>query len=589
MNRLVLPPAAPSSISPPGLRTLLTLTLVLGCLTACRPQPPHVDRITPGEPTDRQLVEAQDRTDSWMHYSRNYAAWRFFPGDQINRENVKGLTRTWTRRFTHNPAGFETTPIIYDGIMYLTLAQSQVLALDAETGEVLWTYDPMAHFEVETPDDERYLTGTVHTVNRGLAISGDKLYLGAADARVICLSRIDGTELWDRRIADKRAGYMISSAPLVVGDKVISGVSGTEFGIRGFLIALDKETGHLVWKFNTIPEPGTPGSETWEGDSWKYGGGSTWLTGSYDPELNLLYWGSATAAPDFYPEARPGDNLFTNCILALNPDNGELVWYFQTTPHDMFDWDAVSELILIDEPGPEGPRRLLYQTNRNGYLYSLDRETGEFNFAAPYIPVNWAYLNDEGIPTMKPEVRSYEQSLICPTVVGGTNWPPAAYSPLTHLIYVPVIERCMISKPVSPAPVYRRGQLYVGFGGRNPVPEPAEGFVKALDPRTGEIRWSFDTGSGNWSGLLATGGGLVFGGAHDGMFRAFHDETGEVLWETRMNGQVFGPPISFELSGRQYVGVPTSNFGPIARQMSGDPNMRHFNLWSTRYTVFSLE
>ncbi len=515
--------------------------------------------------THEILENTQDRLDLWVHNGRDYSGSRFSTDTQINRDNVGRLQMIWKHKVKGNMSGLETSAIVYDDRIYITDGQ-QLIRLDPATGEPVWTWTSTSK---KGP-------------NRGAAVLDGRIYVSTWDAHLVCLDADTGVLLWERIVGDSRAGYGLSAAPLVVKDKVIVGIAGAELGIRGFIDAYDAKTGKRIWRFWVVPAPGEPGSETWKGNSFLHGGGSAWLTGTYDPELDLLYWATGNPGPDYDGDVRKGDNLYTNSIVALNPDTGELVWYFQNTPHDLFDWDGVSEPILIDEilDGSGSATKAIVQANRNGYVYVLDRTNGKFISATPFTKVNWANLDANGKPVIKPEIANATERHVFPGIVGGTNWPPKAYSPRTHMIYIPNIVRGGTYYPKTAE--YRRGQFYLGGFYMNDD-TPAEGSIEAMDVRTGETKWSFDTHGPNWGGLLATAGGLVFGGAFDGNLRAFNDETGEVLWEFQTGTGVFAPPTTFRIGGKQFIGL-ASGFGMMGDGSSGrDKQPTSFN-----YYLFGL-
>lgn len=509
--------------------------------------------------SNEMLLDAQDRPDVWVHYARNYAGWRYFPGDKINRDNVKRLTPKWAHQTAVLGGGFEVSAVLFDGKMYITTPNSHLICVDARTGKQIWRYDH------EMPDGVNLCCGPV---NRGVAVHGNRVYWVSLDARLMCFDADTGLQLWDREVDDYRDSYSLTVAPMVIRDMVIVGIAGAEYGVRGFIDAYNVRTGERLWRFYTIPGPDDPGGDTWEGNSWMNGGGSAWVTGTYDPELNLLYWGIGNPSPDFNGEVRKGDNLYTNCVIALNPDTGELAWHFQMMPHDIFDWDGVSEPILIDEVIDGKEVKALVQANRNGYVYALDRTNGEFLYASPYSKVNWAIIGEDGVPRIDPKVLAQEGEIyVCPGIFGGKNWQPASYSPDTHMMYIPDMERCSYYTTFDIT--FRRGLPYYGGWVRMDDERPAKGYIKAMDVRTGEIKWTFDTDVPNWAGTLATGGGLVFGGAPDGHLRAFNDETGEVLWEFQTGSGIFAPPTSYEIDGKQYIGV-ASGWGQPA-ELEGFP------------------
>ena len=417
----------------------------------------------------------------------------------------------------------------------------------------------------------------------GVASLGGRVESPTVDGRLLGFGADAGLMLWDRMVADYRESYSMTAAPLIVKDKVIVGIAGGEYGIRGFIDAYDVDTGERVWRFYTIPGEGEPGNETWAGDSWKSGGASTWVTGTYDPELNLIYWGVGNPGPDFNGDVRLGDNLYSDSVVALDAGTGKLAWYFQSTPHDVFDWDAVSEPIIVDEEFEGKKVKAIIHVNRNGFVYALDRTNGELIFARPYTEVNWADYDERGKPTLKAELtRSEGRKHVSPGLFGGKNWPPAAYSPDTHFVYIPDMVRP--STFMSMEVTFRRGLPY--YGGTmefDPIAD-AKGYVKAMDVRSGEIKWSFETPGGpNWAGLLSTGAGIVFGGAPDGYLRAFDAETGEVLWKYQTGSGTFAPPTSFELDGQQYIGL-AAGWG-----QTGGPSGIRRTSEGARYFLFELK
>lgn len=496
--------------------------------------------------TQKDLLNAQDQTDQWVTYGRNYGAWRHIPLDFINKSNLHRLVPKWIFQTGISGGGFEVSAISYNGKLYITTANSHLFCVDARTGELIWRYDhPL-------PPGVNLCCGPV---NRGVAILGKRIYYTTLDARLLCFEADTGLMLWDRKVADYRESYSLTVAPLVVKNNILVGIAGGEYGIRGFIDAYDADTGEKAWRFYTIPGEGEPGNETWEGDSWKSGGAPAWVTGTYDPDLNLVYWGIGNPGPDFNGDVRMGDNLYSDSVVALDADTGEIQWHFQSTPHDVFDWDATSEPILVEEEINGETVKAIIHVNRNGYVYALDRTNGELLYARAYTEVTWAEFDERGKPTLKaPLARSGGIKHVSPGLFGGKNWPPAAYSPDSHLVFIPDMVRPTTFLAMEV--VFRRGLPFYGgvpmFGDN----DAAKGFVKAVDVRTGELKWSFETPGGpNWAGLLSTGAGIVFGGAPDGYLRAFDAETGEVLWKYQTGSGVFAPPTSFELDGKQYIGL----------------------------------
>ncbi len=534
-------------------RTML-LGLVVGGLVA-----PHQ---LLAQVSYEQILSAADEPDNWLTYNGTYASQRYSRLDQITASNVDDLELKW---MLQNQAfgAWQSNPIVVDGIMYVTERPNDVMAVDAVTGRVFWMY--------------RYTNAPNATVccganNRGVAVLDDKVFMGTLDAHLIALDAINGQPLWKVEVGDVNLAYSITMAPLVVKDKVIVGVGGGEFGIRGYIAAYDADTGEEAWRFYTIPGPGEPGHETWEGDDWEHGGAPVWITGSYDPELNLTYWGVGNPGPDWNADQRPGDNLYSDTVVALDADTGELKWHFQFTPNDGYDYDSVQVPVLVDMDWNGVPRNLMLWANRNGYFYVLDRVTGEFLLGEPFVKVNWSSgLDDTGRPMPTPQP---EGSPTWPGNQGGTNWYPPSYSPRTGLFYFAAWEdyATIYRKEVSE---YEPGRPYLGGGFRVLAPAPGaptigigrsspinnwtdevgHGAVIAMDPLTGEPRWKFDQFDVSDSGMLTTASDLLFTGGREGYFYAIDARSGELLWKASLGGQIVMAPITFMVDGQQYVSV----------------------------------
>ena len=499
-----------------------------------------------GQVSYERIRRAETEPGNWLTYSGNYQGHRYSPLAQINTTNVAKLKPTWVYQ-VRDPGKVETTPLVVDGVLYITEKPHVVTALDGRTGRPLWTY------RRTTPPDVRACCGTP---NRGLAILDDTLYLGTFDAKLVALDLHTGKPRWETTVADYKLGYSITLAPLAVKDKIIIGIAGGEFGIRGFLDAYDAKTGKRAWRFWTVPEPGEFGNDTWAGDSWKTGGAPTWVTGAYDPDLNLLYWGTGNPAPDWNGDDRAGDNLYSNCLLALDADTGKLKWYFQFTPHDVHDWDANQTPVLMDGAVNGRNRMLVVTANRNGFYYVLDRETGEYLCAEPFIKQTWAKgLDTKGRPMRLPNTApSPEGTLVYPGIGGGTNWQSPSYSPLNKLFYVMARDDYaqVYYKVNTP---YKPGELFEGGGPRDLAGVESYSVVKALEPTTGKQKWEFKLHAPVMTGVMATAGGLVFGGSTEGYFYALDATTGKPLWQFMAGAQIVTNPVSYLVNGKQHVAI----------------------------------
>ena len=509
--------------------------------------------------THERLLQGTQQAADWLMFGGNYEGWRFSPLDDIDRDTVKNLQAAWIFQ-TGVPAQMQASPLVADGVMYLTAAYNKVFALDAATGDPIWKYDhPL-------PDDLRICCGPG---NRGVALAGDKVVMATLDARVVALDRKTGEVVWNTEADDYAGGFSFTLAPLIVRDNVIVGIAGGEYGIRGYIDAYDLETGQRKWRRYTVPDEGEPGVETWAGDSYKNGGGPAWVTGSYDADLDLVYWATGNPAPDWNGDGREGDNLYTNSVLALAPDTGDVRWYFQFTPHDIWDYDGNTGIFLLDVMRSGEPVKALAQPNRNGYLYVLDRQNGTFLHGAQYVEqLNWATgLDENGRPQVDPRYVPMEDGnpeLICPGNVGGQNGSyAAAYSPLSKLIFVPTIESC--GKMEKARSIFIRGIPFWGGGPGQTQGDlgTAYGHVSAVDPTSGEVKWRYKDDWPMVGGALATAGGLVFTGNQQGYALGLDDQTGEVLWKFQTGSAVRGQPISYQAGGKQYVAVPSGAGGLV--------------------------
>ena len=500
--------------------------------------------------TWERLLNAADEPHNWLMYSGGYKSQRYSRLNQIDRESVANLGVNWVYQLQTLDRA-ETTPLVADGMMFITESPSNVIALNAKTGRPYWRYNH------ELPEELIFCCGRN---NRGVAILGDRLFMSTLDAHLVALDARTGNVLWDAETADEKMGYSMTAAPLVVGNKVVAGVAGGEYGIRGFVDGYDIETGKRDWRFYTTPGPDHPDNHTWEGDSWRIGGSATWMTGAYDPELNLVYWGTGNPGPDYDGEARRGDNLYSASVVALDADTGELAWYFQFTPHDVHDWDSTQIPILADAEFDGQARKLMLWPNRNAFFYVLDRETGEFLLGKPFAKQTWADgLDERGRPIVRPNTApTLEGTLVSPGIVGGANWPSPSYSPRSGLLYVMAYdgETTYFLRPVE----YTPGGSFRGGGGETPLGQDEYySAVRAISPQTGEIEWEFPVQPRSTSGLLSTAGDLVFGGTSDGFVFALDAMTGEELWHMNVGGRVHAGPMSYAVGGKQYVTVAAGN------------------------------
>ena len=486
------------------------------------------------------------KSGDWPTYYGKLSGNRYSELDQINTSNASRLELQWIYPIQYQP--LETTPLVADGVMYVT-GPNQVFALDGRTGREIWRY-----VRPRTPAGA--IAGDAALgANRGVALLGNRVFFNTDNAHMLCLNRDTGALLWDVPMLEPSAGkpmpYGATSAPLVVGDLVISGVAGGDEGIRGYIGAWQVTTGKLAWRFWTVPKRGEPGSETWRGTDIDVGGGSTWLTGTYDPETGLLFWPTGNPFPDTDGTGRGGDNLYTNSDVALDPKTGKLVWYFQFTPHDLHDWDAVQPPVLVNARFQGQDRKLLLHGNRNGYFYVLDRTNGKFLLGKPFVKkLTWSSgLDQSGHPILTPNNKVTGTTVkTCPAVRGATNWYSPAFSPLSGLYYLMVVEDCGS---------YRQAKQG-GFGFLNDPKDPAMKYLRALELETGEIKWEIPQigpVESNYSGVLATAGGLVFYGETSGAFAAVDSKTGVTLRHIEAGSTWKGSPMTYMVNGRQYVAI----------------------------------
>jgi alcohol dehydrogenase (cytochrome c) len=497
--------------------------------------------------TDKQLEQSPD--SDWLTYNGGYNSQRHSGLDQIKLSNVGSLVGKWVY---HIPGGgLQSVPIVVGGVMYVT-QPNEIYALDSRSGRLIWQYH---HMLTRAPDREG--------PNRGVAIFEDKVYFNTTDSFLIALNAASGNVLWQEKIAEASEGYHSSVAPLVVKGKVIVGVIYGDRGLNGFLIAFDAKTGQRLWQFNSIPKPGEAGVETWPDDSWKHAGGATWLTGSYDPGLNVLYWAIGNPSPDFNGDVRQGDNLYTDSIVALDLDTGKMKWYFQFTPHDVMDWDGAEIPVLVDAPFEGKMRKLVVQADRNGFYYVLDRETGQFLHGNKLArQVNWAIgLNAQGRPILVPGVApSLTGTKVCPSSTGATNWMSPTYSPQTGLFYFVALEGCGFATKNTEA--FRPGGFQYRAGGDVLLKDDTwKVYVRALELTTGKLVWEQERiGSGSLGGgLLSTAGGVIFSGELNGEFVALNAKTGHPVWHFNTGQPINSQPMTYMVDGKQYVGLTTTS------------------------------
>ena len=502
-------------------------------------------------PYDR-ILHSDKESQNWLTYGGNYASQRFSGLNQITPQNANALRMTWVYQMRGGGA-LESTPIVVDGIMYVTEPPSNVTALDARTGKTLWHYDPVI------PRD--LVAIGLFPTNRGVAVLNDKVYVATIDARLIALDAISGVVRWITRIADNKAGYAITQAPLAIDGKIIVGVGGGEAGAHGFLSAFDANDGKLLWRLFTVPRsPTDPGADTWANGSWSNGGGTTWNTGSYDPETNTLYWGTGNPAPDWNGEGRMGDNLFTCSLIAVDADTGKMKWYFQFTPHETHDWDSSEPPVLFNATIDGKPRKLVALANRNAFYYVLDRVTGQFLVGVPFAKQTWAKgLDAKGRPIDYPAAQiepSVEGTLVYPSLTGAINWTSPCYSPLTGLFYVNTRESgaYYIKGEPKMAPGNSVGVVGGGGGGgKFMAGDQVYTAIRALDATTGKRVWQFKMVGDSWTGTLVTAGGVVFSADAGGDFFALDAKTGAPEWHVQLGSALRSNPMTYSVDGKQFV------------------------------------
>jgi len=532
--------------------------------------------------SDEDLRNAANNHRDVLTYGMSYSQQRFSPLDQINRQTVKRLVPAWSYSMASNN-GEESQVLIKDGVMYVT-SHDKTVAVDALTGKEIWR-TPVDY----PPETTRVVCCGI--VNRGAAIYQGLLFRTTLDAHVIALDMKTGKEVWNVKSADPKDGFAMTGAPLVANGVVINGMAGAEFGSRGYIEAHDPLTGKLLWRHYTIPRPGEPGADTWPENAAVASGGSTWNTGSYDPDLDLVFWGIGNPAP-WNPLLRKGDNLYTNTIVALRPKTGEFVWHYQMSPNDPFDHDGINSLVQAELKIDGSTHKVVMQAGRNGFFYVLDRATGRLLAANNYIKVTWADGVD--LETGRPRWTEPTKQIMngpvkvttYPNQSGGTNWFPMSYSPLTGMAYVNTINIGMTYEPEPTEAIkdLKPGQPHYGVKRQNIFDNPDHrGFLKAIDPVTGKSRWELGFKSPNWAGTLVTAGGVVLTGTLTGEFIAVDADTGKILWQFQTPSGIIGQPVTWERDGKQYVTV-TSGIGGVYALKTPDPNLVHVpaggSLWT---------
>ena len=529
---------------------MATIFLLLALLLKAMPLSSQDDRMTSLTTTidvlPAQLLSRPSATN-WLSYNGDYTGRRYSALREVHAGNVAQLRAQWVFHASSS-SNLEVTPVVVDGIMFVTAA-NDAFALDAQTGRTLWHYS--------RPVTEGLIDDASQHHNRGVGIWRSRIYMETDNAHLLCLDARSGHLLWDVAYTDGNPNYGATSAPLVVQNKVIVGTSGGDDGVRGFVAAYDAETGREAWRFWTIPAPGEFGSSSWPGESYKLGGGTTWMPGTFDPELNTIFWGTSNPAPDFDGAPRPGDDLYTDCLLALDPDTGKLKWYFQFTPHDLFDYDATQTPVLVDTTFRGQPRKLIVEANRNGFLYLLDRTNGQFLSATRFAEkLNWATGIDEKGRPIRTEIKpSAEGTRVCPGMVGATNWHAPSYNPETSLFYFMALESCsvLVLKPQA----FKPRETYYSTGARHSEGDYNQKILLAYSVDGDKPAWRYvQAGRGHSAGgTMTTAGGLVFFGDDAESFEAIDAQTGKPLWHFHTGQNIAASPMSYAINSKQYVAI----------------------------------
>jgi len=499
--------------------------------------------------TFARLKAAAKEPQNWLTYWGDLNGTHYSGLSSITPANVGSLRSSWAYQFGATRA--ETTPLVVDGVMYVTGPRNTAAALDARTGRAIWQYTRRLPSDI-------HANCTVMT-NRGVAILGNSVYMATLDSHLIALDAKTGNPIWDVEVDDYKTGTSITHAPLAIDGKIIVGITAGECALTGFIDAYDAATGQRLWRINVIPDKGDPARNTWAGDSANFGGGPTWMTGTYDADTDTLFWATGNPSPDYDGSVRAGDNLYTCSILALNPATGKLKWYFQFTPHDTHDWDATETNVLVNTTFQGKMRHLILHADRNAFFYVLDRDTGEFLMGKPFAKQTWAKgLDDRGRPVLIPGMDPTPAGVnVCPDQSGATNWASPSWDPQTNLFYLAVRESCALYSSITKEP--RPGDPYTGTG-QQEEPGLFPGAIRAIDPQNGAIKWNFDLYQGSvGAGVLSTAGGVVFASAKDGNLIALDARTGAELWHYQTGAEINASPMSYSVDGKQYVAVSTDS------------------------------
>lgn len=527
-----------------------------------------------------RLLRADEDSNNWLMYGLDYGQTRYSRLDDIDRTNVQNLVPVWAFQ-TGVRDGLTSTPLAVDGVIFLTTAWNHVFAIDARTGAEIW------HYQRRLPAAEE-LSFCCGPSNRGVSIRNDLLYLTTLDAHLVALEAKTGRVKWDVELGKGKDNLNAKQPPLIVGDRLFVGIAGGDRASRGFIDAYHAETGERLWRFYTVPGPGEPGNETWPGDSWKTGGAAPWMHGTYDADLDLIYWSVGQPFPVYDGDARKGDNLYSNSVVALEPATGKLKWHYQFTPNGVWDYDGVTETIPVEIRHEGRPRKAIIHADRNGYFYAIDRTDGEFLFAKPFVRATWnTGFTAEGRPILNPDaIPSYEGVEVCPGAAGGKQWTGMAYSPQTHLAYLPVIENCAVYYNYG-VKAKQQG-LPPGPDGFKYIPGEAFGKVMAIDPDTGDTAWEVRTRSPMSASMLATAGGLVFTGDAEGNLLAYDDRNGDLLWSFQTGSGIRTGPVTYRLDGIQYIAIASGMGGAVGGYTGpGAPWLRDYRSGGTLF-VFRL-